>query len=184
MEDFESAPDEEPSDFGIKKIIDCKIGEDGQQLYKVKWQATWEPAESLVTCQHLIDEFWSYVNTVKSNEEAAQQHRKMMQLNTNNDINFERLSDDKKADIQRLIARANATSVGSLTSPSNMLTSQYRQQNNLMSTNQTPTHANKTNSRNSPHHMMPQQKNSADQISGQHSTQWQLNSEPPDKKRK
>ena len=84
---------EQQSSFGIKKIVDCKIGEDGQQMYKVKWEPTWEPAANLITCQHLIDEFWSFVNIAKANEEVAQQHRKRMKLqqsthNMNIDQNF------------------------------------------------------------------------------------------------
>jgi len=135
---------EQRSSFGIKKIIDCKIAEDGQQLYKVKWQATWEPAESLVSCQHLIDEFWSFVNKVKNNE-VEQQHRKrkILEVSTNKkDIKFSRMSDDNKAEVQNLIARADATSVGSLKSPSNMLMASphYQQQNNLMGVTQIPRH--------------------------------------------
>ena len=49
-------------------------------MYKVKWEPTWEPAENLASCQHLIDEFWSFVNKAKTNEEVAQQHRKRVSL--------------------------------------------------------------------------------------------------------
>lgn len=49
----------------------------GKQMYKVKWEATWEPAENLTSCQHLIDEFWSFVNKAKSNEEISQQRKRV-----------------------------------------------------------------------------------------------------------
>ena len=49
-------------------------------MYKVKWEPTWEPSENLSSCQHLIDEFWSFVNKAKSNEQTAQQHRKRVSL--------------------------------------------------------------------------------------------------------
>lgn len=42
----------------------------------MKWEPTWEPAESLTSCQNLIDEFWSFVNHAKKNEARAQEHRK------------------------------------------------------------------------------------------------------------
>lgn len=140
--------EEQPSSFGIKKIVDCKIGEGGQQMYKVKWEPTWEPAENLASCQHLIDTFWLFVNKAKTNEVAAQQHRKRKRLEqcTNNNIlnidqNFDRLSDDNKAEVQRLLARVNETAVGSpiLMSPSNMLLSAapHGRQNNLMGMVQT-----------------------------------------------
>ena len=61
-------------------------------MYKVKWEATWEPAENLSSCQHLIDEFWSFVNKAKSNENIAQQQRKRVSLNVLNMENKIRLS--------------------------------------------------------------------------------------------
>ena len=55
------------------------------------------------------------------------------QGSNNMDQNFDRMSEDNKAEVQRLIARANATSVGSpmLMSPSNMLMSPQRTQQNV-----------------------------------------------------
>jgi len=149
---------EEQSSFGIKKIVDCMIGEGGQQLYKVKWQETWEPAENLASCQNLIDEFWSFINIAKAREKVAQQHRTQLEQNKNNrmnmDQNFHRLTEDSKAEVQQLISRANATSVGNqmLMSPSNTLTAslQQNQQNTLLPTARTPTHTNNHNLTNSP----------------------------------
>lgn len=122
-------PPEEQSSFGIKKIVDCKV-ENGRQMFKVKWAPTWEPAENLAGCQHLINKFWSHVNSVKSSEERSIEHYRM-KLNPNIP-NIEMLSQENKADIQRLIARTNATTTSgnhSVLSPSNMLSSQ---QNNFM----------------------------------------------------
>lgn len=59
--------------FGIKRILECKI-ENGQQMYKIEWETTWEPAETLAFCQHMIDDFWSLVNKAKSKEHLAQKH--------------------------------------------------------------------------------------------------------------
>ena len=50
------------------QVVDWKIIDGGRQLYKVEWHATWEPAEALATCQHLVDEFWTLVNKTKQNE--------------------------------------------------------------------------------------------------------------------
>jgi len=125
---------EEPSSFGIKKIVDCKIGECGRQMYKVKWEATWEPAENLASCQHLIDKFWSYVDNAKKNEELVQQHRKRMRLEqgTNNTMNmdhhFDKMSNDNKLEVQRLIGRANETLVGGQTL---VASPQHKQQNDV-----------------------------------------------------
>lgn len=49
-------------------------------MYKVKWEPTWEPFENLASCQHLIDEFWSFVNKAKSTEQASYQHRKRVSI--------------------------------------------------------------------------------------------------------
>ena len=57
----------DPESCGIRKIVDCKV-EDGIQMYKVEWQATWEPAENLSSCQNLVDDFWSHVNKLKAFE--------------------------------------------------------------------------------------------------------------------
>jgi len=144
---------EEENSFGITKVIDCKLTEDGHQLYKVKWQPTWEAAENLASCQHLIDEFWSFVNIAKAKEEIAQQHIKRMHLRQgmsnamNIDQNFSRLSDDSKLEVQGLIARTNATSAGSpmLKSPSNMFKASPKyNEDNVMDIDQKPTYANST----------------------------------------
>ncbi|XP_066915825.1 uncharacterized protein [Clytia hemisphaerica] len=130
--------------FGIKKIVDCKIDQTGKQLYKVKWEATWEPADSLSSCQHLIDEFWGFVNKAKTNEDIAQQHRKRMRLDPSAGQNgtvglgpHHMLSEDSKDEVQRLIARTNATQPGSLMTPSDLLNTQQNQ----MGVPRTPTRA-------------------------------------------
>lgn len=122
-----------PSSCGIKRIIDCKLNASGQQMYKVKWEPTWEPAENLVSCQRLVDEFWSYVNKVKINEEKATEHRKKFprlereQTSFNNALDSYKLSSDSKEDIQRLIAQTNSTMVeANLMSPSNVLQASYQ----------------------------------------------------------
>ena len=71
---MEEGEDETKSTFGIKKIVDCKIGKCGRQLYKVKWVATWEPADNLTSVQHLIDDFWRYVDNAKTQETDAQRY--------------------------------------------------------------------------------------------------------------
>ena len=48
--------------YFVKKILDCKIDLDGQKYYKVKWEATWEPADSLVGSMDLIDDYWSFID--------------------------------------------------------------------------------------------------------------------------
>ncbi|XP_065669867.1 uncharacterized protein LOC105850856 isoform X3 [Hydra vulgaris] len=48
----------------VKKVVDCK-NENGQQLYQVKWESSWETAESLAGCQSLINEFWDYVHNCR-----------------------------------------------------------------------------------------------------------------------
>lgn len=109
--------------FGIKKIVECKIGNDGKQLYRVKWQETWESAESLAGCEHLITQYWTMLNRVQTHQnEAMRQHA---------DIKTYSLDEDNKSEIQKLIARASSTHPGgapSLVSPSVMLNAS--QQNN------------------------------------------------------
>jgi len=117
--------------FGIRKIVDCKLSEGGQQMYKVEWESTWEPAESLSTCQNLIDDFWSLVNKAKQNQQVAQEyerkngHLKMLEERFS-------LSNDDKTEIQNLITKVNNGDVGSVMSPSNHLqssaTTQHTQQ--------------------------------------------------------
>jgi len=104
----------EQNSFGIQKIVDCKV-ENGQQMYKVEWQATWEPAESLQTCQHLIDEFWSHINKAKAKEQVAQQHRNAAHQQKNESTtNIEKLSEDEKTQVQKLIQQTSSTIVGNL----------------------------------------------------------------------
>ena len=92
--------EDDMSPFGIKKIVDCKFDQEGKQLYKVKWTETWEPAENLTTCQHLIDDFWSFINNAKTNEQIARDHRKRMKLdhcavnNNNNNVNNNNSNND------------------------------------------------------------------------------------------
>ena len=49
------------ADIGIEKILDSKV-ENGQQFYKIRWAPTWEPAENLLSCEHLLNEFWNKIN--------------------------------------------------------------------------------------------------------------------------
>ena len=55
------------SSFGISRIVDVKI-EGGIQMYKVEWMSTWESSESLISCQHLINQFWSSINKAKQQQ--------------------------------------------------------------------------------------------------------------------
>lgn len=106
--------DDERSSFGIKKIVDVKLREDGKQMFKVEWQPTWEPVENLASCQHLIDKFWSFVNKAKVNEENAKKYHKTPTNGnpiTNMSGNITKLSKDDKLEVQRLIATTNSTLV-------------------------------------------------------------------------
>lgn len=120
---------EEQNSCGIRKIMDCKLSNDGRQYYKVKWEPTWEPAENLVTCQHLVDEFWSHVNKLKRKEDIAMQYQKKIKLELDNlsynKGDFPLLSTDSKGDVQKLIAQASGTPVGltDLQAPSDILAS-------------------------------------------------------------
>lgn len=121
---------------GIKKIIDCKINENGQQMYKVKWECTWEPAENLVTCQYLVDEFWSYVNILKSKEESSLLSRKRIKLDPDiGNVDFPLFSVDNKTDVQQLITRTNSTSSDSFLSPRMLMSTQTIQSNQIKSEN-------------------------------------------------
>ena len=112
----------EENSSGIRKILDCKISPDGRQMYKVEWDTTWEFAESLTSCQNLIDEFWSHVNKAKSFEHVARQQRQISSSTLLNDIG--KLSADDKSHIDTLIKRTSSTSTGSsILSPSQMLVS-------------------------------------------------------------
>ena len=114
----------EDSSFGIKKIVDCKIDEEGRQMYQVQWLPTWEPAENLATCHNLIDEFWGFVNKAKSLESKAMQKRTQVVQQCKHSIDidkFGKLSDDNKAEVHKLIERSSGTSVGHLVSPSTLL---------------------------------------------------------------
>ncbi|XP_012558415.2 tissue-resident T-cell transcription regulator protein ZNF683 isoform X6 [Hydra vulgaris] len=137
---------ENQDSFGIRKIVDCKLSQDGRQMYRVKWEPTWEPAENLSSCQKLIDEFWSYVNKAKSNQEVAHQHRKRLKLDSSNGVNninideFNqyKLHEDNKAEIQRLINK-NTSDIGNrMMSPSHMLNLPQNNQQNMMAMPRTP----------------------------------------------
>ena len=123
--------------FGISKIVDCRL-ENGKQMYKVEWEATWEPAESLTNCQYLIDDFWSHVNKVKRNEHVAQNILKR-KLNVEYGYNQTtyNLSRDDKTEIQKLVERSE------LNPPSGML---IQQNCNLIQENSSKT-AVKTNTK-------------------------------------
>ena len=118
LEDTDGCGDN-PS-FGINRILDVKV-EGGQQMYKVEWMSTWEPAESLSTCQHLVDQFWSHVNKAKQQQHIAQQVK--LSQNVKPDVSMYTLSDDCKINVQMLISRTNTNaSLGSgLISPGAML---------------------------------------------------------------
>jgi len=114
---------DEENSCGVRKIVDVKIVEGGQQMYHVEWESTWEPAESLASCQHLVDDFWALVNKAKANQHIALQHRNAMSssLQSNTSVvgaKFPRLSSDDKTDVQRLIQRTTGTL---LSTPSDLL---------------------------------------------------------------
>lgn len=135
-----------PNSCGIKKIVDCKIM-NGQQMYQVKWMPTWEPAENLATCQHLVDDFWSHVNKVKTHEEKAIQHKKRIKLEPNfSNINFPHLPADNKAEVHQLIARTNETTVGlnPIQTPSNMFNVQQLNNNGTLQMHKEQKHSVKT----------------------------------------
>jgi len=67
----------EDSSFGITRIVDVKI-EGGIQMYKVEWMSTWESSESLNSCQHLIDQFWSRINKAKQQQHVAYELQEKM----------------------------------------------------------------------------------------------------------
>ena len=141
---MQDAGQEGEGDFGIQKIVDSKT-ENGVVLYRVKWAPTWEPAENLAGCQHLVDQFWAMVNSTKVHEEEAkQQARKRMKPDPAlDDLNSYRLDEDNKANIQQLIARTNATQSGgpALNSPSGMLNTSAQQSFTMqqpMNVNKTP----------------------------------------------
>ena len=104
------------SSFGISRIVDVKI-EGGIQMYKVEWVTTWESSESLISCQHLIDQFWSRVNNAKQQEHVAQQYivKAKQQLHG-------LPSNILKTEVNTLIERTNATTPG-FSSPSSRLQS-------------------------------------------------------------
>jgi len=111
----------EHESFGIKKIVDCKIGENGVQMYKVKWQATWEPAENLASCQQLIEDFWGFVNNAKFKE--RQRHVLQIQNKSCTDWCIPKLSMETKEEVWNMIAETNKTS-SSVQSPSSALRNQ------------------------------------------------------------
>merc|ERR1712168_1398365 len=122
---------DDQSQFGIRRILDCKISEDGQQMYQVEWQTTWEPAESLAACQNLLDDFWSLINNAKSRERVALQRRNLLSsttLGTNSFPHLKTLSEDDKDQVQKLIQRTSETPIGraNLQSPSELLMSGNR----------------------------------------------------------
>lgn len=124
---------EQDSSFGIKKIIDCKIA-NGQQMYKVQWEPTWEPAINLQGFPDLIDDFWSLINNAKIKENTAQEFAKNARMRTlmnDKSTSIMKLSSDDKTEIHNLIARTNNTSVSSLRTPSDLLSTPGNYQSNL-----------------------------------------------------
>lgn len=61
-----------------KKVIDYKVY-NGKRYYKVKWESSWEPEDSLTEYQDLVDQFWQFVKRVSS-EEKDEQGRKRPRL--------------------------------------------------------------------------------------------------------
>ena len=119
--DTETTTDEDSS-FGIRRVVDVKV-EGGRQMYKVEWMCTWEPAETLSQCQHLIDRFWSHVNNAKQQQRQQQQQQQQQQLHKISSLKqekIENLSEDDKAQVQQLIQRTSSTS-SVLRTPSEML---------------------------------------------------------------
>jgi len=110
--------DADGSAFGIRKILDCKISNDGRQMYQVEWETTWEPAESLAACQHLVDQFWSHVNNAKSSEHVAIKVRQTI-FSSSGMKSIGKLSQDDKTQVHALIQRSAANS--GLSTPSEML---------------------------------------------------------------
>ena len=136
-----STTEEESSTFGVKKIVDCRIDACGVQQYKVVWEETWESAENLSSCQHLIDNFWSFVNIAKRNRQIHEEQRGTnnrqihdAQQVTNKRVKLEvdpgaegismyKLSEDGKEEINKLIHRTQHEGGHVLQSPSNVLES-------------------------------------------------------------
>merc|ERR1712168_245437 len=117
---------DDQSQFGIRRILDCKISEDGQQMYQVEWQTTWEPAESLAACQNLLDDFWSLINNAKSRERVALQQKNLLSsttLGTNSFAHLKTLSEEDQ--VQKLIQRTSETPTGrtNIRTPSELLMS-------------------------------------------------------------
>lgn len=50
-----------------KKVIDYKLL-NGKKYYKVKWECTWELEDNLLSYKGLVDQFWDFVNRVKSED--------------------------------------------------------------------------------------------------------------------
>ena len=125
-----STTEEESSTFGVKKIVDCRIDACGVQQYKVVWEETWESAENLSSCQHLIDNFWSFVNIAKRNrqihdEQLATNKRVKLEVDPGSvGISMYKLSEDGKEEIHKLIHRTQQEGGHHfLQSPSNVLES-------------------------------------------------------------
>ena len=54
----------------VKKVVDYKLL-NGKRYYKVKWKCTWEVEDSLLPAQDLVDQFWGFVNRVKSEDSSS-----------------------------------------------------------------------------------------------------------------
>ena len=91
--DTETTTDEDSS-FGIRRVVDVKV-EQGKQMYKVEWMSTWEPAETLSACQHLIDRFWSHVNNVKQQQQQQHQQQQLHKINSLKQEKIESLSEQQ-----------------------------------------------------------------------------------------
>lgn len=50
------------------KVIDYKLV-NGKKYYKIKWECSWELADNLQHCQELVEQFWEFVDRVKSDDE-------------------------------------------------------------------------------------------------------------------
>lgn len=106
--------------FGMQKVIDHKTDQNGRVFYKVQWEPTWEPAESLNTCQTLIDEFWSSVN--KAGKPLKRKHTSNTSRSEEN--MFQAAESNFKADVEnvenikKLITAPFETSLASVKSES------------------------------------------------------------------
>ncbi|XP_065644542.1 MDS1 and EVI1 complex locus protein EVI1-B isoform X3 [Hydra vulgaris] len=61
-----------PGGHDIKKVVDFRL-DNGKRYYKVKWESSWEPEDNLLDYQVFLDQFWDFVNRVKSDQNLLNQ---------------------------------------------------------------------------------------------------------------